>query len=71
MSMLLNGELEAIKTVISLAKVYGFGNMIAHLRRAWALDLMKNTPDPIVLTYAQATKATDVDPYPEKIGYDL
>jgi len=66
--MLLAGELQAIKNVISYARIYGFGSLIAHLRRAWALDLMKHNPS---LTYQEATMATDVDPYAEHIEIDL
>lgn len=34
------GEQEAIKTVVSLGKQYGYGNLISHLQSAWAKHLM-------------------------------
>ena len=37
--MLFQGEKEAIQTVLALGAKYGYGNLIAHLRRAWALSL--------------------------------
>jgi len=38
--MLFPGEEEAVKYVIKAGKKYGYGNMIAHLKREWAEKLM-------------------------------
>ena len=60
--MLQPGEKSAIKLVLRIADRYGYGNMIAHLKRGWALSLMKSNPD---LTYNQALLATDATAYPK------
>jgi hypothetical protein len=39
--MLFPGEEEAIKYVIEMGKKYGYGNMIAHLKREWAEHLIE------------------------------
>lgn len=60
--MLFPGELEAVETTIEYGKAYGFGNLIAHLKRAWALYLMEGNNR---LTYADALEATNVAAYPQ------
>ena len=59
------GELEAVREVVRLARVYGFGNLIAHLRRAWALDLKNKYGG----SYDQHLSATGVDAYPENFDH--
>ena len=59
------GELEAVREVVRLARVFGFGNLIAHLRRAWAVDLKKNYGG----NYDQHLRSTDVDAYPESFDH--
>lgn len=61
----LPGEVAAIQTVIRLAKAYGYGNLIAHLRRAWAIDLKKKYGG----TYNQHLRATNVDALPESFDH--
>ncbi len=34
------GEQKAIKTVVALGEVYGYGNLISHLSTAWAKMLI-------------------------------
>ena len=34
-------EQEAIRTVIALGELHGFGNLISHLQTAWAKRLMR------------------------------
>jgi hypothetical protein len=36
----LPGEKEAVLEVIKIAERYGYGNMIGHLKRMWAMKLM-------------------------------
>jgi len=55
------GELEAVREVVRLARVYGFGNLIAHLKRAWAVDLKSKYGG----SYEHHISATNVDAYPE------
>ena len=38
-------EQQAIKTVVDLGRVHGFGNLIAHLRSAWAKTLVDQGVD--------------------------
>ena len=54
------GERSAVETVIALGEQYGYGNLIGHLKRAWALRLMKGNPN---LTYKDALRATNVSGY--------
>lgn len=68
-SIFLNGELEAIRLVIRMAKIYGYGNLIGHLKRGWALQLLKNNPTR-GYTYKDALKATDVSAYPKDFPID-
>ena len=55
------GEKEAILKVLQLAKQYGYGNMIAHLKRIWAITLKEKYGG----SYQQNLVATEVDAYPE------
>lgn len=61
------GEREAVATVLAAGKQYGYGNLIAHLKRAWALELLASHRKHGVkrASYAGACKAADVDAYPE------
>lgn len=61
----LPGEKEAVQTVIKLAKKYGFGNLIAHLKRVWALDLKRKYGG----TYDHHLIATNVEAYPEHFDH--
>jgi len=65
--MMFPGEVEAVKNVLALAEQYGYGNLISHLRRAWAVRLVKSEPG---LTWEQACLATCTDPYPEEWDVD-
>jgi len=58
---LFKGEKEAIKQVLDAGAKYGYGNMIAWLRRGWSDLLMKNSG----FTQEQADMATIVSPYPK------
>lgn len=40
--MLYPGEKEAVETVLKHGAQYGYGNLIAHLGRAWAEELVKD-----------------------------
>jgi hypothetical protein len=51
------GEKEAIKKVLEIARAYGYGNLIAHLKRAGG-------------TYEKNLLATDTDAYPEAWDID-
>ncbi len=64
--MFLSGEKEAIKQVLALAEKYGFGNLIAHLKRAWAIDLKNKYGG----SFEQHLFATDVDAYPENFSFE-
>lgn len=59
----LPGEIEAVRIVQNLALEFGYGNLIAHMRRYWALWLMAGNDK---LDYETALQATNVSPYPEK-----
>lgn len=37
--MNLNGEMQAVKTVIDLADTYGYGNLICRLKMGWMMRL--------------------------------
>lgn len=65
--MMFPGEVEAVKHVLAYAEQYGYGNLIAHLRRAWALRLMEKVPG---LTFDRAAEATMTDPYPPQWDID-
>ncbi len=66
--VLLPGESTAVALTLDFAEQYGYGNLIAHLKRGWALRLMASTPG---LTYEQALTATDVAAYPQHLPIDL
>ena len=55
------GEAEAIERVLELGKNYGYGNMIAHLKRAWIEKLIE-----IGLPKETALLSVNVDHYPVK-----
>jgi hypothetical protein len=57
--MLFPKEQEAIKAVITAGQDYGYGNMIAHLKRAWAESLVDSG-----LKEKSALAATNVSSYP-------
>jgi hypothetical protein len=57
--MLFPNEQEAVKTVIAAGKDYGYGNMIAHLKRAWAESLLDSG-----LQEESALAAANVSAYP-------
>ena len=59
----LPGEADAIKRLLAIADMYGYGNCIAHLKRAWAIWLMENSS----MSYEQALLATDVPAYPLEV----
>lgn len=60
-SKLYPGEKDAILEVLRLAKQFGYGNMIAHLKRAWAVELKQKYGG----SYEKNLQATEVDAYPE------
>ena len=60
------GEEHAVRTVLAYAEFYGYGNLIAHLRRGWALKLMKGNKR---LDYERAMEDTAAAGYAEK--FDL
>lgn len=59
--MLFPGEVDAIKSVIALAEIYGYGNLIAALKQAWAKKLMRGNKN---LDYDHALLATNVEAHP-------
>ena len=61
------GEVEAVRHVLQFAEQYGYGNLISHLRRAWALYLIAGNP---ALSYERAIAATNVAAYPEGASID-
>ena len=53
---LINDEVEAIHTVIALGERFGYGNLISHLRTAWAKTMLlkghaKNEEDAKEMTH--------------------
>ena len=58
---LFKGEKEAIKQVLDAGAKYGYGNMIAWLRRGWSDLLMRESG----FTQEQADRATITSPYPK------
>ncbi|MEN6431287.1 MAG: hypothetical protein ABFD06_00100 [Smithella sp.] len=56
----MQGEEKAIETVIKAGDQYGYGNMIAHLKRVWA----ENLRDKWGLPEKAALEATNVSAYP-------
>ena len=51
-------EKQVINNVIRAGREYGFGNLIAHLKREWIQSLMETGLD-----YDAALLAADVEPY--------
>jgi hypothetical protein len=56
-------EQQAVSKTLEYGKEFGYGNLIAHLRKAWAVSLIKNYGFDI----PTATRATIVDPYPIEV----
>lgn len=52
--MLFPGESDAIQNLLDIAAVYGYGNCIAHLKRAWAEHLVMEWgfPEDLALQHA-------------------
>lgn len=65
--LLLPGEKEAIIQVLKIARQYGYGNLIAHLKRAWAVMLKEKYGG----TYEKNLQATEVDAYPEAFDIEV
>lgn len=64
--MMLPGEREAIARVVELADLYGYGNLIGHLRTEWARKLIEGAArSEITWDWDYAVKATDVGAYPQ------
>jgi hypothetical protein len=60
--MLLPGEENAILMVVDTGKKYGYGNLIAHLKREWAERLiLQGVPEQAALL------ATNVSAYPLRV----
>ena len=59
-NMLFPNEKEAIERVLAAGEGYGYGNMIAHLKKAWAEMLIKKYKIP----EKSALQAADSDAYP-------
>ena len=57
--MLFPGETKAIEEVLKAGSEYGYGNMIAHLKTAWAKRLMSQG-----VSKEAALDATNVSAYP-------
>jgi hypothetical protein len=55
-----SGEKEAVKQVLKYGKKYGYGNLIAYLRRDWAESLIKEYK----ISEELAIRITEVPPYP-------
>lgn len=60
--MMFHGEKEAIRNMLRDAEIYGFGNFISCLKRAWMNRLIENHN----CSEEQAKAAADVDPYSSK-----
>lgn len=56
-------EQEATAAVLAAGRKWGYGNMIAHLKRDWIAFLMRYGS-----TEKQATLAADVSAYPQLTG---
>lgn len=52
-------EKQTINAVVQMGQEYGFGNLIAHLKREWIESLIQTGLD-----YDAARLAADVFPYP-------
>jgi hypothetical protein len=62
-SMLFPGEKEAIEQVLRYGQQYGYGNLIAHLKKEWAEMLVKKWG----ISEESAISATNVSPYPLEV----
>lgn len=65
--MMTPAEKAAIRTVLALGEQYGYGNLIAHLRRAWALRIQQAYPG---LSYPEALQQTHAAAYPAAWSVD-
>ena len=54
------GEDRAVQAALTAGAKYGYGNLIAHLKRAWAMMLMQRYG----FSEADALKAADTSAYP-------
>lgn len=54
------GEDAAVQAALAAGAKYGYGNLIAHLKRAWAMKLMQEYAFP----ETDALKAADTTAYP-------
>jgi len=64
--MISKEEKDAIKRVLKVGEKHGFGNLIAHLRTAWAASLIASTENNVNVTpwtWEQANQATITAPY--------
>lgn len=59
-------EKEAIRTVIKLGTIWGYGNLIGWLKWAWAKDLKNKYGG----SWDKHIKSTDVDAYPERVDFE-
>lgn len=64
--MLFPGEEEAVKSVIESGKKYGYGNLIAHLKREWAELLISQG-----ISEKAALAAANTSAYPLRKKKDL
>lgn len=64
--MLYPNEKEKVELVLAIAREIGYGNLISHLKRAWALHLMEGNDK---LTWESACRAGDVDAYPQEFTW--
>jgi hypothetical protein len=60
MNRYLLGEEEARKRARVIAEDYGYGNLIAYLKREWAEKIVSDYPE---ISYEHAFIAADVDAY--------
>ena len=58
------GEQKAVAMVLKAGARYGYGNIIAHLKKAWAETLIKEYGLPV----QTAIEAADTSPYPIETG---
>jgi hypothetical protein len=61
------GEQDAVDAVLEAGRYYGYGNLIAHLKRAWARMLMRDHG----LSEAEALRMADTSAYPLDPPADL
>jgi hypothetical protein len=60
---LFRGEADAVRTVLKAGAEWGYGNMIAHLKREWAENLVRRG-----LSVATALESANVSAYPLRKG---